>query len=270
MKGELEVRLIREDERPLWESNMREHHPLSLPKKSLPGELLRYVAILNGRWAALIAWSSAALRCAPRDRFIGFSDEKRIKRLKYITNNVRFLIFPWVKVKNLASRILSLNLKRLSRDYEMIYGHPVYLAETFVDLSVYRGSCYRAANWIYLGQTKGFSKNGRYYYPNGRPKGLFVYPLVKGTARLLGGEFLPEGGSMNTRDILFMNKVPIEGLMEVIKRVVDQRSTRGRRYELYSLLGLALYKGRKGKKGDKRRSDKKGGERGGLWSDISF
>ena len=72
---------------------------------------------------------------------------------------MRFLIFRWVKVKNLASRILSLNLKRLSRDYEMIYGHPVYLAETFVDLSVYRGSCYRAANWIYLGQTKGFSKN---------------------------------------------------------------------------------------------------------------
>ena len=67
-----------------------------------------------------------------------------------------------------------------------------------------------------------------------------------------------------------MNKVSIEGLMEVIKRVVDPRSTRGRRYELYSLLGLALYKGRKGKKGDKRRSDKKGGERGGLWSDISF
>ena len=163
----------------------------------------------------------AALRCALGDRFIGWSDEKRIERLKYITNNVRFLILPWVKVKNLASRILSLNLKRLSRDYEMIYGH---LAETFVDLSLYRGSCYRAANWIYLGQTKGFSKNGRYYYPNGRPKGLFVYPLIKGIERLLGGEFLPEGGTMNTRDILFMNKLPIEGLMEVIKRVVDPRS----------------------------------------------
>jgi len=130
----------------------------SLPRKSLPGELLRYVTILNGRWTALIAWSSAALRCARRDRFIGWSNEKRIKRLKYITNNVRFLILPWVKVKNLASRILSLNLKRLSRDYEIIYGHPVYLAETFVDLSVYRGSCYRAANWIYLGQTKVFQR----------------------------------------------------------------------------------------------------------------
>jgi hypothetical protein len=106
----------------------------------------------------------------------------------------------------------------------MIYGHPKYLAETFVDLSLYRGSCYRAANWIYLGKTKGFSKNGRYYYPNGRPKGLFVYPLIKGIERLLGGEFLSEGGSMNTKDILFMNKLPIEGLMEVIKRVVDPRS----------------------------------------------
>jgi hypothetical protein len=143
-------------------------------------------------------------------------------------------------VRNLASRVLSLNLRRLSRDYEVIYGHPVYLAETFVDLSLYRGSCYRAANWIYLGQTKGFSKNGRYYYPNGRPKGLFVYPLIKDAERLLGGEFLPEGGSMKTRDILFMNKLPVEGLMEVIKRVTDPRSRRGRRYQLYSLLGLAL------------------------------
>ena len=224
MKGELEARLIREDEIALWESCMREYHPLSLPRKSLPGELLRYVAILDGRWVALIAWSSAALRCAPRDRFIGWSDALRIKRLKYITNNVRFLILPWVRVRNLASRVLSLNLRRLSRDYEVIYGHPVYLAETFVDLSLYRGSCYRAANWIYLGQTKGFSKNGRYYYPNGRPKGLFVYPLVKGAERLLGGEFLPEGGSMKARDILFMNKLPVEGLMEVIKRVTDPRA----------------------------------------------
>jgi len=240
VKGELEVRLIREDEITLWESYMREYHPLSLPRKSLPGELLRYVAILNGRWVALIAWSSSALRCAPRDRFIGWSDALRIKRLKYITNNVRFLILPWVRVRNLASRILSLNLRRLSRDYEVIYGHPVYLAETFVDLSLYRGSCYRAANWIYLGQTKGFSKNGRYYYPNGRPKGLFIYPLIKDAERLLGGEFLPEGGTMKTRDILFMNKLPVEGLMEVIKRVTDPRSRRGRRYQLYSLLGIAL------------------------------
>jgi len=198
------------------------------------------VAILDGRWAALIAWSSAALKCAPRERFIGWSDEKRIKRLKYITNNVRFLILPWTRVKNFASKVLSLNLKRLSRDYEMTYGHPVYLAETFVDLSLYRGSCYKAANFIFLGETKGFSKNGRHYYPNGRPKGLFVYPLIKDAERLLGGEFLPEGGTMNTYEILSMNELPIEGLIEVIKKVTDPRNRRGIRYPLYSLLGLAL------------------------------
>jgi len=241
VKGNLELRLIREDEIGLWESYMREFHPLSLPeKKSLPGELLRYVAILDGRWAALIAWSSAALKCAPRERFIGWSEEKRIKRLKYITNNVRFLILPWVRVKNFASRVLSLNLRRLSRDYEVIYGHPVYLAETFVDLSLYRGSCYKAANFIFLGETKGFSKNGRYYYPNGRPKGVFVYPLTKGAERLLGGEFFSEGGAMDSSTILRMNEFPVEGLVEVVKKVTDPRSRRGRRYPLYSLLGLAL------------------------------
>ena len=84
--------------------------------------------------------------------------KKRLERLFLLANNVRFLIFPWINIKNLASKILSLNLKRLSNNFKLLYGHPVVLVETFVDLSRYKGTCYRAANWIYLGKTKGFSK----------------------------------------------------------------------------------------------------------------
>ncbi|RMG66837.1 MAG: DUF4338 domain-containing protein, partial [Nitrospirae bacterium] len=138
---------------------------------------------------------------------------------------------------NLASRVLSQNLKRLSRDYEQVYGHPVYLAETFVDLSVYKGSCYKAANFIYLGQTKGFSKKGRYYYPNGRPKGVFVYPLIKDAVNVLKGEFSQEG---NMKTYKVMKGFPVEGLVEVIKGMTDPRDSRGVRYPFYSLVSLSI------------------------------
>lgn len=176
-----------------------------------------------------------------RDKFIGWAEEKKLKRLKYITNNMRFLILPWVRKKNLPSKILSKNLRRLKRDYEEVYGHSVYLAETFVDLRRYKGICYRAANFIYLGETRGFSRRGKRYYNNGRPKGVFVYPLVRDIRKVLNGEILPYGGEpmkgAKKRKIKEMN---VEGLMEVIKKVTDPRKRRGVRYPIYSLLGLAV------------------------------
>ncbi len=242
MQGDLEVHLLREEEVPRWEDYMKRFHYLSLPLKGLPGELLRYVAILEGTWVALLAWSSAALKCAVRDKFIGWSEDKKLKRLKFVVNNVRFLILPWGRRReNLASRILALNLKRLSRDYGAIYGHPVYLAETFVDLSLYQGTSYRASNWIYLGKTKGYSKNGRQYYQNGKPKGVFIYPLMRDAEKILNADFLPEGGdSMNPGEVLFFNELPVEDLVEVIRKVTDPRDRRGIRYSIASLLGLAI------------------------------
>ncbi|RMG66982.1 MAG: ISAs1 family transposase [Nitrospirae bacterium] len=239
VKDDLTLRLVRDNEIDLWQYYMRKYHPLGLPEgKPLPGELLRYVATKGDRWVALLAWSSAALKCAPRDRFIGWPEPIRIKNLKYVTNNVRFVVLPWGRIKNLASRVLSMNLKRLSRDYEQVYGHPVYLAETFVDLSVYKGSCYKAANFIYLGQTKGFSKNGRYYYPNGRPKAVFVYPLIRDAAKVLNGEILQEGGDMNTYKV--MKEFPVESLVDVIKGMTDPRDKKGVRYPFYSLVSLSI------------------------------
>jgi len=105
-----------------------------------------------------------------------------------VVNNVRFLVLPWVRVKNLASKVLALTVRRLSADWAHAYGHPVYLAETFVDTARFRGTCYRAANWRYLGQTAGRRKQGNTYLHTATPKALYVYPLDgQARQRLRGG-----------------------------------------------------------------------------------
>ena len=132
----LEVRPIHREEVERWGELMRRHHYLGY--RGIAGRSVRYVAILDCRWVALIGWGSAVLKCTVRDRFIGWDYETKLKRLYLLTNNVRFLILPSVSIKNLASKVLSMNLKRLSADFQEVYGHPVYLAETFVDVSLLR------------------------------------------------------------------------------------------------------------------------------------
>jgi hypothetical protein len=234
----LTISLATREEVPLWDSLMRQYHYLGL--SSLPGESLRYIARSGNELLALSGWSSAALKCAVRDAYIGWDRERKLERLIYCTNNVRFLIFP-CSVRNLASRILSLNVRRLSEDYQAIYGHPVFLAETFVDFSRYRGTCYRASNWTFLGRTKGYSKNGRYYYENGNPKGVFVYPLSKNAVVLLNADFLPAGGArMSEPSRLALTTIPVEGLAERISQIIDPRKRRGIRHQLVSILSLSV------------------------------
>ena len=235
----LTIRLATREEIPDWNGLMRKYHYLGLNR--MPGESLRYIAASGEKQLALIGWSSAALKCAVRDRYIGWESYQKLKRLIYVTNNVRFLIFPWIRVKNLASRILSLNMKRLSDDYQSVYGHPVFLAETFVDFSRYKGTCYKAANWICLGTTKGYSKNGRYYYENGNPKGVFTCPLSKHVRTLLTTDFLPAGGTtMSDKSRLALTTIPVEGLKEKISRLLDPRCKRGIRHSLASVLTISV------------------------------
>ncbi len=235
----LTVSLAGRKEIALWDSLMKEHHYLGLNR--MPGESLRYVAAAEGEWLALVGWSSAALKCSVRDQYIGWGAQEKLKRLIYVANNVRFLILPWISEKNLASRILSLNTRRLSRDYERIYGHPVFLAETFVDFSRYKGTCYRASNWRCLGVTKGYSKNGRYYYENGNPKGVFVYPLAQDPVALLNADFLPAGGVlMPEKSRLALAALPVEGLKEKIGQILDPRKRRGIRHPLVNILSLSV------------------------------
>ena len=112
-----------------------------------------------------------------RERYIGWDEPTKRQRRHLVVNNFRFLVLPWVRVHNLASKVLALTVRRLSADWEHAYGHPVHLAETFVDTARFRGTCYRAANWRYLGQTAGRSKQGNTYVRTSAPKALSVSPL---------------------------------------------------------------------------------------------
>lgn len=125
----------------------------------------------------LFAASAWALQV--RDRWIGWTEEDRSQRLHLVVNNTRFLIFPWVKVKNLASRVLSLAAKRIRQDWQLRYNYQPVLLETFVDGEKYSGTCYRAANWIYLGETAGRGRMDRANKPKFSRKRIYVYPLVK-------------------------------------------------------------------------------------------
>jgi predicted transposase YbfD/YdcC len=237
----LVVRPVRRDEIELWGESMRRHHYLGY--RWIAGRSLRYVATLDSRWVALIGWGSAVLKCTARDRFIGWDSETKLKRLYLIANNARFLILPSVSIRNLASKVLSMNLKRLSNDFRAVYGHPIYLAETFVDESRgYRGSCYRAANWRFVGLTSGWSRNAGRYYRNDQPKAVFLYPLRKDAKEILTGDFIPYDFNVVERegDMNKLKEFPVEGLMEEIRRIKDPRKARGIRHSLGIVLGIAV------------------------------
>jgi len=181
--GEPSLRLVTPSENYLWDYLVHHYHYLGRPR--LVGEHLRYLAFLNGQVVACLGWASAAFKVEDRDRFIGWDVSTRHKHLYFIANNVRFLILPWVRIKNLASKVLALNVRRLSNDWQTIYGHPLYLAETFVDLSHFKGTCYQASNWIPVGLTKGSAKRGNRYHHHGQPKAIYLYPLHRNFRRKL-------------------------------------------------------------------------------------
>lgn len=181
----LVVRPILPEERLHWRYLMEHHHYLG--DRVIVGEHFLYVTLLEEEIVGCIGWGSAALRVPVRDEFIGWDFETKSRCLQFIANNVRFLILPHVRIKNLASRILSLNLKRLSRDWESRYKHPIYMAETFVDVERFRGTIYLASNWKNIGLTSGKSKKGNEYTKHGQKKAVFVFLLHKRANFLLGG-----------------------------------------------------------------------------------
>jgi hypothetical protein len=181
------VRPILPEERLGWRVYMERYHYLG--DRPIVGEHLLYAAFLDNELVALVGWASAAFKAPLRDAYIGWDESTKRRRLHHVANNVRFLILPWVRVRHLASKILALNLRRLSADWEGVWRHPVFLAETFVDTTRFRGTCYRAANWRYLGQTAGRSKRGNDYAYGASKKALFVYPLCRdSTERLRDGK----------------------------------------------------------------------------------
>jgi hypothetical protein len=153
------------------------------------GEHLKYIIFAGRRPVGCLAWSSAARHIGCRDRFIGWSAEYRRNHIHLIAYNTRFLILPWVRVPYLASHILSQMAKAVAADWQRIYNHRVYYLETFVDKERFKGSCYKAANWIYLGDTTGRGKNDQSKKVNRSIKAVFGYPLTNDFRRhLCGGQ----------------------------------------------------------------------------------
>jgi hypothetical protein len=150
------------------------------------GEHLKFVVYAQARPIACLGWSSAPRHLGPRDRFIGWSAQARRQNIRFLAYNTRFLILPFVKVEHLASHILGCMARLVPLEWERVYGHEIHYLETFVDPGRFRGTCYRAANWQYLGLTAGLGKDARDNKPNRPLKEVLGYPLHKNFRRLLG------------------------------------------------------------------------------------
>lgn len=166
------------DELRLFKCLLAKYHYLS--HRNTVGENIKYlVRDCGGRPLACLLFGSAAWKSAARDTFIGWQDRVRRANLSFVTNNTRFLILPWVTVSCLASHVLAAVCRRLNSDWHHKYGHPIYLIETFVDTQRHQGTCYRAANWILTGQTKGRTRNDRKHTIQTSAKDVYLYPLIK-------------------------------------------------------------------------------------------
>ena len=166
----------RTGDEPLFNSLLEQYHYLQYEQPV--GEHLKYLAWGQGRPIACLAWSSAPRHLGSRDRFIGWNAEARRRNIRFLAYNTRFLILPWVRVPHLASHILGRMAAILSDDWQRMYRHPIYFAETFIDPARFRGTCYRAANWQLLGRTTGRGKNDQTNQPNRPIKEILGLPLT--------------------------------------------------------------------------------------------
>ena len=179
------IQVRRSSKEKLFNSLIEKYHYLGYTQPV--GEQLKYIVFAAGRPVACLAFSSAARHIGPRDRFIGWDSQTRKKNINLICYNTRFLILPWVRVSCLASHILARAAKIIPGDWQEMYNHPVYYIETFVDRGLFAGTCYKAANFIYLGDTKGLGKDSKTKTPNRPIKAIYGYPLTKGFRKVLTG-----------------------------------------------------------------------------------
>ena len=235
------MRLVTGHEVARWQTLMAENHYLGFP--GFVGERLYQVAECQGRWLALIGWTAAAYRCRARDTWIGWTDEQRGRRLRFVANNARFLILPDAHVLHLGSRVLGLALRRLSRDWHAIHGHPVVLAETFIDPSRFRGTVYWAANWQDVGTTLGFGRHHGTYQWHGQVKRVALRPLVPQAQTWLTAAwdvpaFIPGGASiMLSAESLATGR---RSLMARLATLPDVRKPRGVRHSYVTVLTITL------------------------------
>jgi hypothetical protein len=163
-------------EQKFWNTLIHKYHYLGY--RPIVGFSVKYLIHLAGSVVGCIGFSACLWKLRIRDRFIGWDDATRERMRHHIACNNRFLILPWISIKYLASHILARVVPVLSRDFLSLYNTPIYLLETLVDRSRFQGTSYKAANWIYVGTTKGMSKRGLSFYTHGNPKDVYVYPTT--------------------------------------------------------------------------------------------
>lgn len=216
---------------------MQQHHYLGSMQKI--GETILYVATLRDEWVALFSFSAAALKCAARDRWIGWDFRHQYDRPKLVVNNSRFLILPDWHIPNLGSRVLALCQRRLRKDWQESFGHPIVLMETFVDPQRFHGTVYRASNWLYVGDTKGFRRTGKGYSDKMRePKMLFLKPLQPDARQLLSQPIL-NPNYLTRKSKIMLTADQMHTLPSFFAKIPDPRRAQGCRHTLRAVLAIS-------------------------------
>ncbi len=236
------VRLVAAEERDRFDELLEKEHYLHSAR--LGGQNLRYVAEIDGQWVALITFSGASPHTKAREHKIRWTPRQRARRLCFVVNNSRFLVLPdRHHYPNLASRVLALCLKRLTADWQEHWGHPVVLAESYVDESVYRGTCYRACGFEAVGLTAGYGRSSRdYYLEHGQPKQLYLRPLRPRAISILRQGRLPADLAEHEEKISGpcpLRATQLDSLLELFKELKDPRRGHGLRHPQAFVLACA-------------------------------
>lgn len=235
--SEVVVRPVDPQEEASFQELMQQHHYLgALPKI---GNTIWYIASCNDQWLGLLSFSAAALKCGARDRWIGWGHRLQYDRLHLIANNSRFLLLPNCNYKNLASKVLALCRQRIQKDWQVRFGFPLLMMETFVDPTRFLGTIYRAANWQLVGNTKGYQRiqNG---YSNTRQtaKLVFVQPLQRNSRKLLSGTPLPQQ-YITGAPRMKLTAEQMRSLPMFFKAIRDPRRAQGRKHPVHVVLAIA-------------------------------
>ena len=226
-------------DRSRFDAEMDEHHWLG---HRMVGETMRYVATdSDGEWVALVGFASCAFTCGPRDRFVGWSPETQLRRLRFVASNQRFCVLPAGRRQNAASAVMARTLRRLSSDWVTAWGHPVLLVETFVDPSRHFGTCYAASSFQRVGETSGFGRRSGRYVAHGQVKHVYLKALHRRGVELLAGAFdhpLLLADPRSSLALLDFNTADLSDLAARLEGVTDPRDPRGVRHGFASTLVL--------------------------------
>lgn len=236
------------EERIRWDRLMNEHHELGFLR--FVGRGLQYVAVLGLLWVGLAGWQAGALKCRPRDRFIGWKPSQQYDRLHLLASYMRLLLLPAPGAfPNLGSFFFGGMLRRLSDDWQAKYGHPLELAESFVDSARDGGTVYRASNWTSVGRSAGYSRGrGGYTDPQGKPEEMHGYPLRRSSvARLCAAEPHPDWEV--ARQSVDATEATLPLFLEELRREPDFRQAQGRRHKFATVLAICVLARMAGKVG---------------------